>query len=150
MTNFLFGDEGITQVSDVLKALTDGLKEGQGIKFDNSDGVYMAVYVNRLTEHRFSVAHYFLQNGDMCSDPDMEFIYIEATDAWLPVSFSRSIPPYFQEALELDGADRPVRFRPIAVEEQCDFTKMWMANIREQQGGVEAIREAVREALEGA
>lgn len=147
MANFLFGDEGIIQVDDVLEALTEGLKEGQSIKFDNSGGAFMAVYVNRLTRCRFSVSHYYEANGDLCPDPDMEFVFIEATKKWMPVNFS--MPGHFQRCLELDGDDRPTHFKMELLQQLCDFAGMWMTNIRNQQGGLEAIRGAVRKARKG-
>src|SRR5262245_25107567 len=48
-----------------------------------------------------SVSHYFLQNGDLMSDPDCTFEVDR--DEWLPVSYQQDNPGLYQEAVTLEG-----------------------------------------------
>ena len=48
------------------------------IKVDNTDGVFMSVSVEVIFDNEkhkiISLAHYFLQNGDLMADPEMCFL----------------------------------------------------------------------------
>ena len=44
----------------------------------------------------FSMAHYFCQNGDLCSDPIMEILYYPKSELVEAFSFEISIPPTYQ------------------------------------------------------
>lgn len=134
--------------STVLSVITAGLDIGEGRKIDLTDGAFMPVYVNRLDERHYSVAHYYKQNGDMVPDPDMEFIYIDATESWLPVHFQMA--HMFQRALVLDGSGSFKGFYPQALNEQIRFAGTWMCNIKEQQGGLRALRKACAPAVKAA
>ncbi len=123
----------------VLDALTAGLAIGGARKIDNG-GTYMAVYVDRLSEATFSVAHYFTQNGDLVCDPDGVFLKTDA--GWLPVTLQLSTG-HFTVALELDGNDKPTGWRPRQYREMAGFAAMWLRNIEQQQGGIAGIRWAI-------
>jgi len=131
----------------VLDILTDGLNNpGDSRKIDNSS--FMAVHVEMIGKDAsgplFSVAHYFVQNGDMCCDPDM--VFLRAHDgAYLPVSFQQAIPPVYQEAMDLQNDT----FRPRLMAQLARFANTWMKNIKNQQG-LKAARapKAVRKVVE--
>lgn len=120
-----------TKTVRVLDALTKGLGQGESRKIDNSNGTYMAVHVERLHGQVYSIAHYYVQNGDMVCDPDMTFLRVR--NAWLPLTFEQGGLLY-QVAVELDDQGRPRTYRPGALREQIEFARTWMANIAEQQG----------------
>jgi len=120
-----------------LDILTDCLNNpGDSKKIDTSS--YMAVHVECIGNAPeagpfkgsplFSVAHYFMQNGDMCCDPDMVFVRVNS-GAYFPVSFQQAIPPVFQEAIDL----RDGRYFPGRVRDLCSFSTTWMRNIKDQQ-----------------
>jgi hypothetical protein len=123
----------------VLDVLTANLKVGEFRRFDLSNGTFMPVTVERLTTFRFSVTHYYKQNGDLVPDPDMEFLKGTAGDqsVWTPVSIQHATG-HFACALELDG-DVPVRYRPRILRELVNFSHTWMRNIIDQQGGLVAM-----------
>ena len=123
----------------VLDALTTGLPVGGARKIDNSNGAYMAVHVDRLTERTYSVAHYFKQNGDLVCDPDGVFLKTDA--GWLPVTLQLSTG-HFTVALELDENDKPTGWRPRQYRELASFAVMWLRNIDQQQGGLVQIKMA--------
>ena len=129
------------RAADVLDALTAGLAVGDARKFD--DGPYMAVHVDRLSEKTFSVAHYFEQNGDLVPDPDG--VFLRTPEGWLPVSLQLCTGMYTQ-AIELDGYDRPTGWNRRAYPGVVSFMAMWLRNIREQQGGLDAILLAAKRA----
>ena len=121
---------------DVLDALTASLDVGGARKIDNSDGAYMAVYIDRLSASTYSVAHYFRQNGDLVCDPDG--VFLKTAAGWLPVTLQLSTGHY-TIAIELDGNEKPTGWRPRQYRELHAFGAMWLRNIKEQQGGIAKI-----------
>lgn len=119
-----------------LNALTKGLDVGQGRKFDNTEGVFQPVSVNRLTENLYSVAHYFEQHGDLVPDPDMTFYRFDQGSGqepvWVPASFQNQRT--YQESMTFDSDGEPKALNPSMQADQASFAGLWMRNIREQQG----------------
>ena len=124
----------------VLDALTQDLPVGTARTIDNSNGTYMALHVDRLTESTFSLAHYYGQNGDLVCDPDGVFLKTEA--GWLPVTL-QLCTGHYTVAVELDGNDKPTGYRPKALAELSSFAAMWLRNITQQQGGIARIRASI-------
>ena len=114
----------------VLEILTAGLEPGASRHVGEKGGTYMQVVVERLTEDRFSISHYYRQNGDLCPDPDMEFYRFEAGE-WAPVSITQWCGT--SRAMEFDSEGLPSRWSPSRLRELCSFTGTWMKNIRAQQ-----------------
>lgn len=113
--------------SRTLDRLTQGLEIGGARKVDT--GSYMPVHVDRLTENRYSVAHYYRQNGDSVCDPDGEFLKVEG--GWLPVAL-QLCTGHYSRCLELEG-DTVTGYRPGLLRELRSFCTTWMRNIRSQQ-----------------
>lgn len=124
--------------SKVLAALTEGLEVGDARKIDNTEGTFMPVHVDRVGINRYAVAHYFEQNGDLCPDPDMEFIKLDK-ETWAPVAITQVWGGY-RKALELDENGDVSAIRPRELRAQTEFANMWMNNIKFQQGGLKALR----------
>ena len=123
--------------SAVLDALTKGLAVGDARTVDNSDGAYMAVHVDRLSDNLYSVAHYYNQNGDRVCDPDGTFL--KTCAGWLPVTL-QLCTGHFTQAVQLDGRNQPTGYSPHALKELSSFASMWLNNIRNQQGGIARIK----------
>lgn len=119
-----------TTATKTLETLIAGLKVGEARKIDTTNGAYQAVHVDRLSENRFAIAHYFESNGDLVADPDGEYLRL-APGHWLPVALQLSTGHY-SRALELDG-DKVVSYFPHTVRELASFATMWMRNIKNQQ-----------------
>jgi len=119
----------------IFMVLIAGLAVGQSRKIDNTHGTYMPVSVERLGENRYSVTHYFEQNGDLVPDPDMEFMTLEAGGnvAVIPLAIQHSTGHY-QRTAELDDNGKIKGFYVRALAEQVSFANTWMRNIRLQQG----------------
>jgi hypothetical protein len=115
----------------VLDHLTDGLGVGDSRKFDRGVG-YMAVHVECLLPTGigplFSVAHFYLANGDMVPDPDV--VFVRSADGWAPVSFQNAIAYRVAVHLHEDGT---VEVHEREQRDLVSFCNMWMKNIREQQ-----------------
>ncbi len=135
MSNPIVLKVGATQV---LNAMIEGLQIGQSRKIDNGHG-YMAVHVERIGPATWSVAHYYEQNGDLCCDPDV--VFCKVYTGYMPVSFEQAGVIY-QVAAELDANDQPTALREKTIKDLVVFCNGWMKNISEQQGGIDAIRDA--------
>lgn len=144
-----------TRVMDYL--VTQAQANGGHVKINNANGSYMPVCVEilRPVEHDerwivnherqvgiVSVAHYYLQNGDLMADPDVEFFFSPCPDSehgtqnvYYPASQKQDGLPApfggFHEYLRYDG-NRLVANQHM----QRDLTRFcdsWMGNIQEQQ-----------------
>ena len=123
-----------TSAAKVLDKLVEGLNEpGQSRKIDNTGGAFMAVHVECVgrNEHGllYSVAHYYVQNGDLIAEPEMELLRDE-TGAWLPVSITMAIG--HKRALLLGDGGR-VRVDEREYRSQIRWLSTWMRNIKSQQ-----------------
>lgn len=107
------------------------MEPGTSKKLDNAPGCYMALSVERLTEDRFSMAHYFEQNGDLCPDPDMEF-WRGPDGRIYPVSITQAFGGY-RQVIHFDADGKPERFSPRGQRELSSFAAMWLKNIKSQQ-----------------
>ena len=125
---------------DVLDAVTAGLEVGAARTIDNSNGSYMALHVDRLTESTFSLAHYYGQTGDLVCDPDG--VFLKTAAGWLPITL-QLCTGHYTVAVELDGNDKPTGWRPKQYRELSSFAAMWLRNVRDQQGGLSKIRASV-------
>jgi hypothetical protein len=101
----------------------------------------------------WSIAHYYVQNGDMMRDPEIVYMIPKgpdglrcemafpqeltqdglagfAGDSFLgPISAAMS----YQRLVELDSLGKPVKWMPKAQKSAATFTTMWMRNIKAQQ-----------------
>lgn len=114
-----------------LEKLTAGVEVGRSRKLDSAPGTYMAVVVERLSENTFSIAHYFEQNGDLVSDPDMEF-WRSASGEWFPMNITHGAIGRYYRGLELEDG-KPARLWKRTQADLAVFAGTWMANIRHQQ-----------------
>jgi hypothetical protein len=121
-----------------LEIMTAGLAVGDARTFDNAPGVYMACHVERISPNRFSVAHYFTQNGDKVADPDL-VVWRASTGDFVPVSLQQCTGHY-TVAVKLDADDQPSAFYPRASRELASFANMMIRNVKAQQGGLAALR----------
>jgi hypothetical protein len=121
----------------VLDRLMAEIPDGQGnVKIDTTDGAFMPVHVERLETYcvgtAYSVAHYYTQNGDLMSDPRMEFLRSGGGD-WYPTYFEQHGGfPLAQESVLFDSR-QVVSYRPRMQRDQAVFAGQWMQNIRHQQ-----------------
>lgn len=86
--------------------------------------------IEKTGENRVSVAHYYTQNGDLMSDP--EIVFRIDGDRWVPVRYTQHpfIEQHNEDGLDLDG-----------------FEARWSRNLV-AQGFVEAARKAASASIE--
>jgi len=77
----------------------------------------------------FSMAHYFLQNGDLCSDPLMEVLVYPDLKMVEAFSFDMSIPPLYQVVYDGESCDFRLK------ESLNDFLNQWLKNLGMQGFG---------------
>ena len=114
----------------VLDTITADMDPGQARRIGEKGGAFMQVVVERLTESSYSVAHYYEQNGDLCPDPDMEFLRL-GRGQWAPIAITQWSGR--REALRLDGDEKITHWSPRLLADLCSFTTTWMRNIGRQQ-----------------
>ncbi len=77
-----------------------------------------------------SVAHTFVQEGDVVYDPEMEFEVSADLTTWLPVSYRQDNLGIQQEAVWV--TDRRIQIVPRLVREFNGFANDWDRNLRGQ------------------
>lgn len=63
-------------VTKLLKSAGVSLDEfepGSALRIEDESETFEPLIIERLTENRWSVAHYYVEYGDSCADPDVEF-----------------------------------------------------------------------------
>lgn len=102
-------------------------------KIDNAGAGYMPVSVERIGEKTFAVAHYFVQQGDMCPDPAMTFLRNDQGD-WYALSIQQMIDGGAEHyGIELDADEKPITVYSRRARDIREFTTMWLKNIKAQQ-----------------
>jgi len=121
------------RASMILNAIVEAMGTGDHVKLKRSEA-YMALSVDRLggdLEERFSLAHNRIVNGDVCPDPDVEFM--RSPDGfWYPTAMTDSFGRYTR-AIVSTRAGMPEQYSPRAYESIRSFCEMWMKNLVEQQ-----------------
>lgn len=73
------------QAQRIIAALIDGLRVGEHRQLGEYGRGVMPVVVENLGAGRYSIAHYFRQNGDLVADPEM--VFKSAADGFYPVEW---------------------------------------------------------------
>jgi hypothetical protein len=94
-------------------------------------GAYQPLHVERVAPGLYSLAHYFVQNGDLMSDPEGEFYQPYDGGPVYPVSLTQHPVGAYTQAL--DGLGGTVRVNRRAYRDLCAFGATWLRNIAEQQ-----------------
>ena len=77
-----------------------------------------------------SLAHYFLQNGDLCKDPKMVVIVYPTLKMAEALTFEQSLPPIYQVVFP-----EPGKFYPQLKKEINGFLRLWLNNLIDQGHG---------------
>lgn len=85
----------------------------------------------------FSMAHYFVQNGDLCSDPVIEVLFYPELNMVEAITFEMSIPPVYKRVYPSEGQ---VNIREKA--SQNSFLSSWLKNLVAQGHGVNWINKS--------
>lgn len=122
------------QAQKVFEMLIDGLENGYK-KVDNSNGAFMPVSIDFICKRKegtvYSIAHNFIQNGDLCTDPDMTFLRTESGFV-VPLTFEMNYMRKYDEAAWWNENDQ-FMFSPRLQADITRFANTWMKNIKNQQ-----------------
>jgi len=118
----------------IFRKLTEGLKKVGDHQQWNNDSSFMAACIEIVGRTGLgplvSIAHYYVQNGDMMRDPDVVFV-IGADQHVYPISYRQDGLGIDQEAATVEDGKWKVRTKMQA--DICSFCNQWMCNINEQQ-----------------
>ena len=131
--------EKVTKVFQQLHGMT----KDNYLKLDNKSGLYMPVVFEilgqsaELQETKYdivSMAHYYLQNGDLMADPEMTFLCGQVGDEYIvmPGSYRQDGLGINQESIRYTK-DEGWRYNKVLQIEHTQFAEMWLKNIKEQQ-----------------
>lgn len=126
------------KASQIFLEIIRMVGENDSLRLDvnGEDSGIMPLHVDRLYQTKFmgedavvySFAHYYYQNGDAVSDPDMEFI-VAANQYVFPRSYQDTF--MYQESIIQEG-DKWQWISHI-YHQHCDFCNLWMKNLQFQQ-----------------
>jgi hypothetical protein len=118
-----------TVIHELARVAGMALKDGAYFKLEQAGYDPLVVEVHG---QRVSVSHYFEQNGDLMSDPDMVFL-VGPDGEWYPVEITQSpVGVYCNAVLEWDALGWPAQLYPRAQAGMASFARTWARNIREQ------------------
>lgn len=125
------------QATKTLYKLMNLMSEDHYARIDNSNGAFMAVSVEGISENekylQISVAHYYEQNGDLMADPEMIFIYVKAKGSFIPCYYKQDgILLSEEESVRFENGEIKA-YRKAMQESHCIFANIWMKNIKYQQ-----------------
>lgn len=125
-----------TRAQAVMDKLIEGISQGGSKKIDNTGGSFMPVSVERVGEISlgplFSVTHYYEQNGDLMSDPDMVFVQ-GASGRYYPISYRQDGLGINQEVLRETEKPGSFQYNKRLSASLATFANRWMKNIKDQQ-----------------
>jgi len=109
-------------------------KDNNHRKIDNTEKTFMPVVVEHIGDIEnydiFSIAHYFIQNGDMMADPEMTYLRIDGE--FYPMSFKNASLGIDRQYLLY--RNKKISYIPSAYNDSRSFTTKWFSNIKQQQG----------------
>ena len=106
------------------------------VKVDNTDGVFMSVSVEVIFEDEkykvISLAHYFLQNGDLMADPEVCFLFNKIQGVYFPFYYKQASMGVEEESVEMENGE--INGVNLTLQkEHTQFANMWLRNIKYQQ-----------------
>lgn len=118
-----------------MNKLVGMLEEGY-VKIDNSGGAFMSVFVEAIHEAEMykviSLAHYFLQNGDLMADPEMCFLFNKIICTYVPIYYKQDSMGVEEESVEMEDGEI-TSLNLTLQKEHTRFANMWLKNIKYQQ-----------------
>lgn len=129
------------KATKILDKLTADLSTEKRSKVIKNNETFMPVHVELIScasAKVYSVTHYYEQNGDLVTDPEMTFLKTQKItkkgdliDAYIPLSIEHGGRRY-DKCADFDG-EKVERFWPRSMRDQANFGNEWMNNIKLQQ-----------------
>ncbi len=120
---------------EIFDTLIEGLDlvENHHKRIDNASGSFMPLSVELIAKNSigltYSLAHYYIQNGDLMQDPEMLFIKHENGKTF-PAMFQQAAPPIYEESIFWN---KKWKVNPCLQAEHTAFAHTWLKNIKNQQ-----------------
>lgn len=89
---------------------------------------FMDLIIEKLDDNRISMSHYFVHNGDLVSDPDMEIIVDRDQKILKAATYQSDRVGFYQDAYNYMNQIKDVR----KARELNDFLGEWLKNIIDQ------------------
>lgn len=127
------------QATKIALKLFALLEKEESTQVDNTEGTFMPVHLEKRQlikdyGRAFSIAHYYTQQGDLMSDPYMEFIKGDSDNQIYPIVFEQhGILGSYQEVLVFNEDGSVKDFRPKMQNDLVTFANQWLRNIKLQQ-----------------
>lgn len=115
----------------ILDKIFGGLAEGSCKKINNSK-VYMFLSAEHISNHLYSMAHYYEHNGELCPDPDIELLKDDQGN-WYPKSLQQISNRFYCAIEDWDEHGNPTKVRLKTYNELRRFLSIWLRNLKEQQ-----------------
>ena len=124
----------IVQAHGHLDTFTN-LESGTTFHLHVDNDPYQSLVIERIRSDIVSLAHYAMQNGDPCQDPEMTFRTPPRHQIWeaewIPLTYTQAFVGVYQEAYPIiSGVER---VRPQIARSLIHFARGWARNIREQR-----------------
>ena len=118
------------RATKVFMELVRGVDYDNPKKLSNGNG-FMPVSIEQIGDTKqgkiYSITHYYEQNGDLVSDPDMTFLL--ANGCVMPLTFEQGALGIYQVAVDLNTN----KYFPRLLSDLVSFANTWMRNIKQQQ-----------------
>ncbi|HMH32126.1 MAG TPA: hypothetical protein VK543_03800 [Puia sp.] len=135
-----------TEATRIFCRLLDKLKRHEHIKLA-AEG-FMPLTVERLegdiltpygTGTLYSIAHYYFQNGDIMSDPQMVFIVVDnrkdendfAAVGIFPQMYQQDNLGLYEESAQIESG-KLTTYNKLWQPGHCRFANLWLRNIKQQ------------------
>ena len=135
-----------TEATKIFCRLLDKLKGRDHIKLE-SEG-FMPLTIDRLESDistpygngaLYSVAHYFLQNGDIMSDPQMVFVVVDNRKdekdfdmiGIYPQMYQQDSLGLYEESVQMEDG-KVATYNKYWQPAHCKFASQWFRNIKQQ------------------
>ena len=105
-------------------------------KIDNSPEEYMPVHIEKIFDNKggtiYSLAHYYVQNGDLMADPEVEILH--APDGnYYPYSYRLDSLGIHRYSVTFNENGIIKGLYPSKQRQDAFFTAKWLVNIKDQQ-----------------
>lgn len=120
-------------------------KQELWLNLKDKNNIYMPLNIEKNHPNIFSINHYFVQNGDMMMDPDMEFLIkkleinqnnendLAMQFRIFPLTFRQDSLNVTIKSAELNDKENIItRYNPTAQDSAVDFADMWFENLKDQ------------------
>lgn len=131
----LKGGQKMQQLTNKATQIFNILINKNTTKIQNND-VFMAVHIEEIATCKhgkiWSLAHYYEQNGDLMSDPEMTFLVNENQLVIYPLSYTQHSLGIYNEAVMFENG-QPTKFIRKLQKDLAVFANQWLNNIKLQQ-----------------